>query len=88
MSQETLGQSDAAMTSLPLWSSNFFVHANSFSYPDPNDQNKLIGISGRGNQVLGTYETTGTGSNVLPIIWLKYKSVLRIGSGKMVELIL
>jgi hypothetical protein len=88
VAQDTVSQVDPAMTSLPLWSSNFWVHANSFTYPDPSDSHKLIGLSGRGNQILGTFETTGSGSNVLPIIFLRSKSVLRVGSGKMVELVL
>lgn len=88
MSQETLGQSDPSMDTLPRWSSNFFVHMNTFSYPDEKDGHKLIGLSGRGNQILGTWETAGAGSNVLPLIYLKSKSVLRIGASKMVELVL
>jgi len=88
MSQETLGQSDPSMDTLPRWSSNFFVHMNTFSYPDEKDGHKLIGLSGRGNQILGSWETSGSGSNILPLLFLKSKSVLRVGSSKLVELVL
>jgi hypothetical protein len=88
VSQDVLGQTDPSMSTLPLWSSNFFVHANSFTYPDAEDAHRLVGLSGRGNQILGTFETTGTGSNVLPVVFLKSKSVLRVGAGKMVEAVL
>jgi hypothetical protein len=76
------------MDTLAKWSSNFFVHANTFSYPDEKDSHRLVGLSGRGNQIIGTWETTGSGGNVLPVVVIKSKSVLRVGAGKMVELVL
>ena len=87
VSQDTVGQSDPAMVSHQAWWQNFWVHANSFTYPDEGDSHRLVGLSGRGNQIIGTFETSGTG-NLLPIVWLKMQSVLRVGASKMVELIL
>ena len=87
VSQDTVGQSDPNMTSHTAWAAHYWVHANSFTYPDEGDSHRLVGLSGRGNQILGSFESTGTGE-VLPIVWLKSQSVLRIGSSKMCELIL
>lgn len=88
VSQDTVGQSDGAMNDLTVWRNNFFCHANSFSYPDESDSHRLVGLSGRGNQILGTFETTGTGTTIIPIVFLKSKSVLRVGASKQVELVL
>ena len=86
--QEVVGASDSSMDSLARWSSNYWLHAQSFTYPDSEDAHRLTGLSGRGNQIIGTFELTGSGSNILPVVYLKHKSVLRIGNGKMVEVVL
>lgn len=88
VSQDTVGQSEASMNSLANWTNHYFVHANSFSYPDDDEGHRLVGLSGRGSQLLGTWETTGAGGNILPIVFLKSKSVLRVGGNKMVEVVL
>jgi hypothetical protein len=88
LSHDTLGSTDPNMDSLPKWSSNYFTHMHTFSYPDTDDAHRLVGLSGRGNQILGTFELTGSGSNVLPLIWLKSKSVLRIAQSKLIEVVL
>lgn len=87
-SQDVLGATDPNMDTLSRWSSNYFVHAHTFSYPDSEDSHMLVGLSGKGNQILGTFELTGSGSNVLPIVFLKGKSILRVGNGRMVECVL
>ena len=88
VSQDVLGATDASMSNLTNWSSNYWLHAHSWSYPDTEDAHRLVGLSGRGNQILGTFETTGSGSNMLPLVFLKGKSVLRVGASKMVEVVL
>jgi len=87
-SQDVLGATEASMDTLARWSSNYFCHANSFTYPDNEDAHRLVGLSGKGNQILGTWETSGSGSNVLPLVFLKSKSVLRVGASKMIEAVL
>jgi hypothetical protein len=88
VSQDTVGQSEGAMNSLTAWNTNYWVHANSFSYPDETEGHRLVGLSGRGNQIIGTFETTGASGTLLPIVFLKMKSVLRVGGSKMVECVL
>lgn len=87
-SHETLGATDPNMDSLSKWKDNYFVHAHSFTYPDAEDSHRLVGLSGRGNQLIGSWDTTGSGSNMQPLLWLKGKSILRVGAGKAVELVL
>ena len=91
-SQDVLGQTDPLMRTLALWRDNFFVHAHSFTYPDAEDAHRLCGLSGRGNQLIGSWDTNansgGPFNQVQPILWLKHKSVMRVGSNKMVEVIL
>ena len=90
VSQDVLGATDSnGMRDLATWSSNCFLHANSFTYDDGSDPNRLVGLSARGSQLLGTFELQGTGgSNVLPVVWLEMKSLLRIGHGRSIELVL
>lgn len=88
VAQDTVGQSDPNMNSLTNWLNHYWVHANSFSYPDETDGSRLVGLSGRGNSILGTWQTTGVGNQILPIVFLKSKSVLRIGQNKMCEMVL
>lgn len=88
VSQDTVGQSEANMNSLTNWASHYWCHANSFSFPDEDSNgHRLVGLSGKGNQILGSWQTTGVG-NILPVVFLKHKSVLRIGASKAVELVL
>lgn len=87
-SQDTLGSTDAAMNSFVNWRDNFWVHAHSFTYPDAEDSHRLVGLSGRNAALLGTWETTGSATNITPLMWLKFKSILRIGSGRFCETIL
>lgn len=89
-SQDVLGQTDSGISTLANWNNHYFVHAHSFTYPDAEDSHRLCGLSGRGNQLLGSWDTTANGvsANRQPLIWLKHKSVMRIGSGKMVEVVL
>lgn len=90
VSHDTVGETDPEMNSLTKWSQNFFVHMHSFTYPDAEDSHRLVGLSGKGNQLIGDWETTGvSGVKLLqPLLWLKCKSILRIGSGKAVEVVL
>jgi hypothetical protein len=88
VSQDTVGQSEANMSSLSNWNAHYFVHANSFSYSDDDEGHRLVGLSGRGSQLLGTWETSGSSGNIVPIVFLKSKSVLRVGGNRMVEMVL
>ena len=87
-SQDTIGATDGAMVTHALWGQKYFVHAHSFTYPDSEDSHRLTGLSGRANQLLGSWDTTGSGNFLQPLIWLQAKSILRVGAGKMVEVVL
>jgi len=88
VAQDCVSQTHPNMNSLSLFNSNFWVHAHSFTYSDNDDGHRLIGLSGRGNQIMGNFETTGSGSNLTPLLWLKHRSILRVGAGKQIELVL
>lgn len=87
-SQDVVGATEAAMNTYDVWRTLYFVHAHSFTYPDNDDTHRLCGLSGRANQLLGDWQTTGSGNNVQPLLWLKSKSILRVGAGRMVEVVL
>lgn len=88
VSQDTLGQCNPNMNSLADWRDYFFTAAHSFTYDSDGEESRLCGLDGRGNQILGTFQTTGTGTNALPVIFLRHKSVARLGAGKQVEILL
>jgi hypothetical protein len=52
-SQDVLGATDAGMVSHPVWNEKYFTHAHSFTYPDAEDSHRMVGLSGRANQILG-----------------------------------
>lgn len=89
VAQDTVGCSEPEMNSLARWSSNNWTHAVSFTYPESGEEHRLCGLSGRGNVINATWQTVGTGSsNIQPLVWLKSKSVLRVGANRMVETVL
>lgn len=74
--------------SLTSYGTNFFVHAHSFTFNDNDSSHRLCGLSGAGNQLLGSWTTMATPTdNVLPLIILQHKSILEIGSGKSIRYI-
>lgn len=87
VSQDVLGATDSGMISHAVWLQNYFVHAVSFTYPDGDDSHRLVGLSGRQNQLLGSWDNNGSGANIQPLLWLKCKSVLRVGANRFVEVI-
>lgn len=74
------------LTSLANFHSKFFVHAHSFTYDDEESKNRLCGLSGAGTQLLGVWETSSSQlDTVLPMIFVQHKSILEIGSGRVVR---
>lgn len=74
------------LTSLTNFHSKFFVHAHSFTYDDEESKNRLCGLSGLGTQLLGMWETVSSQADtVLPMIFVQHKSILEIGSNRVVR---
>lgn len=75
-------------SSISNYGNNFFVHAHSFTFNDGDSHHRLCGLSGAGNQLIGSWTTNATVTdNVLPLIILQHKSILEIGSGKSIRYI-
>ena len=71
---------------LQTYAENFFLHANSFTFNDPDSSSRKCGLSGAGNQLLGAWNVISTGTNnVLPFITLIHKSSLILASGRAVS---
>lgn len=84
---DVTSSTNTAMNTLTAYNQVFWTHALSFGVPYSIDERVVCGLSGRGNALQISFNTTGT-SNGIPIVWLKQRSILRIGSGRAVELIL
>jgi hypothetical protein len=80
-----LGSCDPGMVSLPLCSSNYFLHAVSLTHPDNNGGQKLIGLPSAGGVIQGSWSTSGSGSNIWPHIVLRGKSVMHIAANRVVQ---
>ena len=81
-------QTNANMNTLTAFNTHFWTHAISFGVPYSIDDRYVCGLSGRGNALQISFNTTGTTAQGIPICWLKQRSIMRIGSGKQVELVL
>lgn len=88
VSQDALGSCNPAMRTLDLWNNHFFTAAQSFTYDADGDDSRLCGLDGRGSQLLGTVNFTGNGANVIPVVFLRHKSLARVGAGKLLEVVL
>lgn len=84
---DVTSSTNTAMNTLTLFNSTFWTHAISFGVPYTIDERVVCGLSGRGNALQISFNTTGTSTGI-PIVWLKQRSIMRIGSGKNVELVL
>jgi hypothetical protein len=88
VSQDAVAQTNENMDTLTKFNANFWTHIHSFTYLDDPDEHRLTGLDGRGNAILGQFETKGVGDSVIPLLWVCHTSLLRIGANKMVELVL
>lgn len=68
---------------LTKFAQKWFVHGHSFTYDDEDSSNRLCGLSGMGQNILGTYEAvSAVNTNVIPLVILQHKSVLEIGANR------
>jgi hypothetical protein len=71
---------------LTKFAQKFFVHAHNFGFDDEDSATRLVGLSGLGNNLLGTWETSSAVSTVVvPLIILQHKSILEIGQGRCIR---
>lgn len=68
------------------YAQKFFVHAHNFGYDDEDSGTRLTGLSGMGQNLLGTWETVSSvNTSVVPLIIIQHKSILEIGSGRNIR---
>jgi hypothetical protein len=79
------------LTTLARFCEKFFVDAVSFTYDEDGPDAALhrkCGLSALGNNLVGSYETAGTGgSSLMPLVILETKAVLEVGPSKAVRVI-
>lgn len=88
VAQDAVSQTNENMDTLAKFNAHFWVHVHSFTVNDDPEEHRLTGLDGRGNQILGQFSTSGSADNVIPLLFIHHRSLLRIGSGKMVEYVL
>lgn len=79
---------DSGLKTYTAWQNNYWCHAVRFSHiPDAGDDNRLIsGLNTLGSNSQGIWQTTGTATNVYPVVWCKTTATLAIGAGRMLEI--
>jgi hypothetical protein len=87
VAQDVTSSTNTNMNTLTKYNASFWTHALSFGVPYSIDERYVCGLSGRGNALQISFNTTGTSTGI-PIVWLKQRSILRIGNSKQVELVL
>jgi hypothetical protein len=87
-SQNSLGQCNSAIDTHTKWLADFFTIAQSFTYDADGDENRMCGLDARGNQLIGSVNFTGASTSVIPVIYLRHKSLARVGAGKMIEIVI
>jgi hypothetical protein len=85
VAQDAVSQTNENMDTLAKFNANFWTHVHSFTVLDDPNEHRLCGLDGRGNQIVGNWSTSGSADTVIPVLWLQHKSLLRIGSNKMVS---
>jgi hypothetical protein len=79
------------LTTLARYATKFFADAVSFTYDEDGPDAALhrkCGLSALGNNLVGSYESTGTGgSSLMPLVVLETKAVLEVGPSKAVRVI-
>jgi hypothetical protein len=90
LTQDTLGGIDSKITDATTWTNNFWVAAARLDHPCDPDERFVSGLSTLGtNAQIEFNSTQGTGSNVCPytLLFAKTSAILRVGSGKSLEIV-
>jgi hypothetical protein len=90
VAQDTVGASHPNLATIGQFNSNHFVHVHSFTYDNDGETSRVCGLDARGNQLIGSWDTTATVgvTNLTPFVLIKMKSTLRVGAHKLVEILL
>jgi hypothetical protein len=84
---DLLGGGDAGLISYTVFESDFWCHVHRFNHlNDAGDDNRLIsGLNTLGANAQGYWTTSGTATNVWPVVFCKTSATLAIGAGRMLE---
>lgn len=84
---DLLGGGDTGLDSYSDWESDYWCHVHRFNHlNDAGDDNRLIsGLNTLGANAQGYWTTTGTATDVWPIVFCKTSATLAIGAGRMLE---
>lgn len=86
--QTTLGVCHPKLTTLANWVGSLFFHSLRFNVlPSLGETPLLSGINTTGNTVLSSWTTNGSGTNVLPLIFLEHTRTMSISAGRQISII-
>ena len=88
VAQDTLGATDPGLNSLDRYRDLYYAHVHNWNFQDDKENRLSSGINTMGQALQGTWEVGGATTNVVPVMWLLYTSMLKISAGKVVELVL
>jgi hypothetical protein len=80
-------QPNANINTLALYNTPYFVHAINLGINTPQSDHYLIGASARAGSLNISWQLTGSGTGI-PVLFIRQKSLLRIGAGLQAEMVL
>jgi hypothetical protein len=89
LSQDTLGGCYKGLDTLTKWKSDYWVAVQSFTHDAGDDERFQCGIDTRGNVSQGYFEYTGlTATSQTGMVFAQVSSILRVGAGRMIEIVM
>jgi hypothetical protein len=89
MSQDTLGGCHRLLDTPAKWTDSFWVAAQSFAHNTSDDERYISGIDTRGNVAQCYFEYQGLApANQTGLIFCQTTSLLRIGAGRQIEVVM
>ena len=90
MLQDVQGGIHPNCSSLTAWQNNFFVFSTKFCH---DDTDFISGIDTRGNSSIGSFDTQAVSgapgtANLTALVFLECSSVIRVGAGRQLELVI
>ena len=89
LSQDTLGGCYKGLDTLTKWNTKFWVACQTFSHNAGEDERIESGVDTRGNVAQCVFDYTGmTDTNQTGIVFAQTSSILRVASGRQIEIVM
>lgn len=88
LAQDTLGGTHRLISNATVWTDDFWVAVHSFCHNTADDERFVSGIDTRGNVAQCFFEYDGLGAAGTGMVFAQTSSLLRVGAGRQIEIIM